>query len=227
MALTQHQEIVAEHVVRTIGSIEGVFELGRPQTESLPMALLHVPATEFKPFHLLVTAGMSAEAMTLPDDLEAEPPTRVELVLGLPEDWPLMNPGPEHAWPVRLLADLARFPSEFSGWIGEGHTIPNGDPMVPYAASTQTACALIAPALSVPGDGQTIRLPGDAQAQLLGVVPLFPYEVDLKLKEGSAGLFERLDAHRVTEVLDPHRRSVAGELLDLLDRAHGTGAKKP
>lgn len=222
MPLTPYQEAIADHVAREIGPIHGIFELAPAQEASLPMAVLHVPATEFKPFQLLVTAGMSAEPMPVPEDLEGpRPDPFIELVIGLPADWPTENPGEAHAWPIRLLADLATFPSEFGSWLGEGHTIPHGDPMVPYAPGTQMCCALVAPALTIPQEGQLIPLGPGRAARLFGVVPLFEREVELKLNEGVARLFERLDEHRVTEVLSPDRRSVAGTLLDLLDRRQG------
>ncbi len=226
MALNPHQELVAEHVAAHIGPVTGVFELSPAQDGSLPLALLHVPATEYKPFQVLVSAGMSAEPMAVPDDLDPAPPARVELLIALPGDWSLERPTPEQVWPIRLLADLARFPSEFGGWIAAGHTIPNGDPMVPYGPATQMCCALVAPPLTVPPEAQSVRGPEGELAQLLGLVPLFKGEVDLKLNEGSERLFERLDDHRVNELLDRSRRSVAGSLLDLLDRKSGRKPKR-
>lgn len=217
MDLNPHQEAVADYVVHHLGPIHGMITLGAPRPEALSLLLLHVPPTEHKPFHLLVSAGMSAQTMPVPEDLEGErPPSRIELVLGLPPEWPVESGRAEHAWPLRLLAHLARLPSEAGAWLGEGHTIPHGDPMRPYAPGTQLCCALIAPPLAVPPEVQIIPLPGGS-AQLLAVVPLFEREVETKLTEGSEKLFERLDQHGVNEVLNPTRRAVAGALLDLLD----------
>jgi hypothetical protein len=216
--LTPHQEAIADYTVQNLGPIQGMFDLAPPGPESLPMKLLYVPATEHKPFQLLVSAGMSAQAMAIPEDFEGDPPPdRVELLIGLPPDWPVEQARGEHVWPLRLLAHLARLPSEATGWLCEGHTIPNGDPAHPYAPSTELSCALIAPPLVIPPEARTIPLPEGAAAQLLAVVPLFEREVEAKLKEGVDKLFERLDAHGVNEVLFPGRRAVAGDLLDLLD----------
>lgn len=217
MVLNQYQDAVARHVVEHIGSIHGLIQRPKRDESSVDLALLHVPATDSKPFQVLVTAGMAEQPMKVPTDLEETPPERVELMFGLPAEWPIEGAGPEHQWPLHLLSDLATFPHEFGGWLGEGHTIPNGDPMEPYSPGLQFACALIAPSLILPPEAQLVPLPADRVAHLLGVVPLFEREVELKVKEGATSLYERLDRHRVTEVFDPSRRAVAGALLDLMD----------
>lgn len=206
----------------SIGPIHGIFELGLGPEGNHPLALLHVPATEHKPFQLLMTAGMSAQPMKIPDEVEPPiPPDRIELAIGLPPDWKVDDPESEQAWPIWLLAELGRFPTESGGWLGQGHTLPNGDPMKPYASSTQTCCALVAPALTMPREAREIPLPGDAFAVIHGVVPLFEREVELKLEKGVDALLRKLDEHRVSELLDPKRRSVAGTLLEMLDKRRG------
>lgn len=220
MELTPHQEAVADFVFERFGPIEGMFDLAGPRPESIPLKLMYLPATEEKPFQLLATSGMCAQPMDIPEELDGDevpPPRRIELLMGLPPDWPVTAATGEQMWPLRLMSHLARLPSEATGWLGEGHTIPNGDPMITYAPSTQFCCALIAPPLLLPTEEQVIELPEGQAARLLAVVPLFEKEVDTKLKDGADALFDRLDAHKVNEVLMPGRRAVSGDLIDLLD----------
>lgn len=208
---------MATHVAAEIGPVHGIIALGQPRPESLPLALLHVPATDHKPFQVLVTAGMSAYAMDIPEDVEDDPASRIELALALPPDWPVESAAAEDMWPIRLLAQLARFPSEAQQWLVEGHTIPNGHPPHPYAPNTELSCALIAPVLTMPPEAQVLRV-ANGEVRILAVVPVYDREVELKVNEGSQALFERLDEHRITEILDPQRRAVAGgTLFDLLD----------
>lgn len=211
MQLSSHQEIIAEHVAKNVGPIQGIVTI--PQTE---LALLHVPATEHKPFQLLITAGMSANPMPIPDD-EPENPSRIELSIGLPPEWPVEQPESKHSWPLNLLANLAQFPQAYNAWLGVGHTIPHGQPMRPYDPSTQLCCALIAPSLVLTPEAQEITIQ-NSTANIRAIVPLFEREVDLKLEEDANSLFHRLDQHKISEVLNPNRRSVAGALLDLLDQ---------
>ncbi|MBX2813000.1 MAG: suppressor of fused domain protein [Myxococcales bacterium] len=214
MQLNAEQERIAEHVTQQIGPIHGIIELPAPVTR---VAVLHVPATQYKPFQVLCTAGMSATPMPVPED-EPERPQRIELMLGLPADWSVASSEQQHTWPARLLASLALFPQKYAAWLGVGHTVPHGEPMQPYDSSTQLCCALIAPPLSLPPEAQTITTIAKHQAHMLAVVPLFEHEVNLKLEQNVNTLFERLDNQQVNEVIDPHRRSVAGALIDLLDR---------
>lgn len=208
--LSELQDRFALHVAQEIGPVHGIIELNGA---SMPLALLHVPATDTKPFQVLISAGLSARAMDVPPEFEEEAPHRLELMLGLPRDWPIQSPSPDHGWPMRLLADTARFVADGGGWLMEGHTLPNGDPMRPYHPSTQMACALVAPPLSLRDEAKT----GPQGTSILALVPLFPSEVQLKLNEGVDQLLSRLDDHQVSEVLFPGRRAVAGTLLDLLD----------
>lgn len=217
MSLSLEQDAVATHVAHEIGPVHGIIALGKPRPEALPLALLHVPATEHKPFQVLVSAGMSAYRMTIPEDVEDDPADRIELALALPPDWNVQSSDPNDVWPLRLLARLARFPSEAEEWLCEGHTIPNGNPPHPFSPNTQLSCALIAPPLTLPPEAQAFRAPhGDLR--ILAVVPLYDREVEFKVNEGSQALFERLDEYEITEIIDPERRAVAGgTLFDLLD----------
>ena len=224
MPLTEHQERVADHVVATIGSIEGIVEIAPRTPEAPPIALLHVPATEHKPFQVLISAGLSTAPMRVPKEVQAElekdgedpAPERVELLLGLPPSWPVGRPEPEHAWPLRLLAQLASFPHEAGAWFMSGHTIPNFVDGA-YAPTTQMDCALLAKPRNLLDEAMTIPLP-EGPAEILGVVPLYPREVELKREQGVKRLLERLEEERVSEVLVPDREAVAGILLDLLKR---------
>ena len=178
--------------------------------------MLHVPATDHKPFQVLVTAGMSSQTMEIPEE-QTNIARNIELMLGLPADWPLEDPSPTFVWPLKLLLSLARFPFTFEGgWLSVGHTIPNGQPMCSYDSSTQLCCALVAPPLSVSESARRFATE-TKDVHLLALVPLFEHEVTFKLEEGTDALLQRLDQHRVNEVLNPTRRAVAGTLLDLMD----------
>jgi hypothetical protein len=48
------------------------------------------------------------------------------------------------------------------------------------------------------------------EVALLAMLPLLPDELEMKLTEGVDGLLDGLDAHGVTELLDPDRPSVLG-----------------
>lgn len=212
-------DAVYAHVADTIGPIAGAVEL---PTEAGPMALIHVPATEHKPFQVLVTAGLSRYAMPIPEDEQDEAVCpHAELTLALPPDWPIDEAHFSQvvwSWPLRLLASVAAFPPAYAAWLAPGHTIPNGDPPKPYVEGLDFSGVLIAPPLLLLPEARRFRGP-EGPVELLAVVPLFEREMELKTEKGAAELFSRLDRHGVTELLNVHRRATAGMLLDLLDGA--------
>src|SRR5690625_6616776 len=55
---------------------------------------------------------------------------RMELMLALPRGWPGLDPlegealaREENFWPLRLLKDVARYPSSFDAYLSWGHTV--------------------------------------------------------------------------------------------------------
>lgn len=103
---------------------------------------------------------------------------------------------------------LARLPHEYGTWIGEWHSVPNGDPAQPYATDTPFAGVVVTPMLRVPPEARTIDV-GGIRIALLALIPLHPEEMAIKVERGTDALIEVLDRGRVTELLDPRRPSYA------------------
>lgn len=165
--------------------------------------------TAERPYQTLVTSGMSERPMTVPEGSGISP--YAELVLCLPADWPLTQEALRDdatGWPVRVLKQVARLPHEYGTWIGEWHSVPNGDPAEPYADGTPFAGVVVTPMLNVPPEARTITVPGGTEINLLALVPLHPAEVRLKVTEGTNALVAALDRGRVSELLDPDRPSL-------------------
>ena len=207
-------DAIAEHVTQHVGPVTDVFHEARPHLFQLDV--LVVGPQEARPYATLVTCGMSTLPMRIPienpDDLGRVPELRyAELLLCLPPDWPLAPEAfqnEEHYWPVRWLKKLARFPHLHEGWLGLGHTVPNGDPPEPFAANTRLSGWLVDQPLLFPADLQKLRA-GDKTINFYAIVPLYDEEMTLKVRKGSAALAHLLDRSGVSELIDPARRSVA------------------
>lgn len=198
-------EAIEAHVERHIGPIEQVYhELVSPYVH---LDVLEVPAHDDRPWHTLVTCGMSAQPMVVPDP---ELPRYAELVISLPPTWPLDKDvwqDERHYWPVRLLKQLARLPHEYETWLGIGHTVPNGDPPEPYAPDTALCGALIAPVLGWPEGAETLETE-DGPLNFYGVIALHAEEMELKLEQGVEALVGPFDHAGVSELVDAKRPSV-------------------
>lgn len=165
--------------------------------------VLVVAPTPERPVSVLVTCGMSQRPMPGRDG-----PLWAELMMMVPEGFPLFDDTFERAgWPLTMLQGLAHIPHDFDTLLWWGHTVPNDDPAVPYADSTEMCCALIGERLLKPEGFDTLNYDGHDVA-FLAVYPLLPAEVDCKLEQGAQALFERLEDGGVTEVLRETRASV-------------------
>lgn len=200
---------IRSHVERHIGRIGHVFP-GDPARATADV--LHVKPISSRPYHTLVTAGMCDIAMQVPP--EANAPRRIELMMTLPESWPLGNdPSDERAhWPTRLLQSLSRWPREHAGWLGWGRTVPNGDPPQPLAPRTALCGVIVVPSLLVPVAFYEIQIDGERVA-FYSAIPLYREELELQAREGMKPLLELLLHNDINDVVDIKRRNVAKKKL--------------
>lgn len=203
-----HIEAISAHIARHLGPISGVFH-------EIISDLVHidvhvVPASEPFPYLRLVTSGMSDLPMTLPEGAPGS--AYMELMVTLPADWPINGDAFEderNYWPVRLLKTLARLPHEYDTWLGFGHTIPNGHPAEPYAPGVGFDGAIVLPPVTAPEGFGTLQLDDARTIEFMSIVPLYPEEMDLKLKKDAEALLDRFDAKNIQDVIVPGRVNVA------------------
>jgi hypothetical protein len=200
-------ERIGDHIARYCGKVETV--LHELISDLVHIDVHWVAPTQQRPFHTLVTSGMSDRPMSVPPGVDQG--AYAELMLCLPPDWPMTQEafGDEnYYWPIRWLKTLARFPHEYETWLSWGHTLPNGDPPEPYAGNTQFCCAiLLSPVLSGEGFGQ-LKVDESKTINFYSFVPLYAEEVDFKLQSGAEALVERFAKNRVTELVDIRRANV-------------------
>ncbi|MGI5244270.1 suppressor of fused domain protein [Dactylosporangium sp. CA-139066] len=198
---------IDRHVEEFFGPVEFVWH--EIASHLIQAHVYVVEPTERRPYRTLMTVGMSALPMRVPDGHEVSP--FAELMIALPADWPLSDASirdERYGWPVRVLKEVARLPFQYGTWIGEWHSVPNGDPAEPYAQGVPFAGVVVTPMLRVPAEARTIDAGGGTTIDLLALVPLHPAEVALKVQRGTDALIEVMDRGRVTELLDPARPSL-------------------
>lgn len=202
-------EAIGDHIEKHIGKIEIVMH-------EIASDLVHIdvhivePAAE-RPFYTLITSGMSDLPMTVPEG--AEEFRFAELLICLPADWDMPNvydtmTDEERWWPIRWLKYLARFPHEYDTWLGQGHTIPNGDPPMPFAVDTQLCCALLMPPLLFGDEFMSLKISESKTINFYALLPLYKEEMEFKLKRGGEKLYDRFDQEGINELLDINRKNV-------------------
>jgi len=212
----------------TLEELEGKLAaaFGKPKTvlHELISELVHldvhlVPPSPQNNHWTLFTTGMSDLPMHVPEgveDLEF-----AELVLMLPPEWPVdrltVTPPPQDAeawyWPVRWLKQLARLPHAYETWLGPGHTVPNGDPVRPFAPETKLCAFVLLPPVSVPGDARRMKLSDGRTVNIYVLHALHLEELNLKLNRGIEALLDAFDSGNVSEVLDISRKSTVRKKL--------------
>jgi hypothetical protein len=201
-------DAVDRHLNHFIGPVATVYH--EIVSDLVHVDIHMVPADSDRPFHALVTSGMSDRRMHIPEELQGQVPSWAELMILLPPEWPLDQAtwnDERHYWPIRQLKILARLPHEYETWLGIWHSLPNGDPPEPFADNTRFCATMLAPPLRFPEEFRTIRADDGREIALFAVLPLLPDELQAKLEYGVDVLFDGFDSHGVTELFDPGRGS--------------------
>jgi len=207
-------EKLSAHIEKNVGPIGTVYH--EIVSDLIHLDVHHVPPTLPRPYHVLVTTGMSDRPMKVPEG--AEEVRHVELSLCLPPEWPLTEEAfqeERHYWPVRWLKQLARFPHEYDTWLGWGHTMPNGDPPEPLGPGTKFCGVLLLPSLVLGRSMDVCEIGPEKRVHFLAVWPLYREEMDFKLKRGAEALLERFAKHGVRDLVEIARRNTCPRFLGL------------
>jgi len=200
-------EQISDHIERYIGEVGMVFH--EIISDTVHIDVHHVKPTKERPFHTLVTSGMSDLPMLVSDDVEA---TRyMELMVTLPKFWQIDDESfkdEEWYWPVRQLKHLARFPHKYNTWLGWGHTLPNGDPAEPFADNTLLNGVILLPSVSVTQDFYSLTIDEGKTIEFFSIVPLYEEEMNLKLNKGSGVLLEKFDKNGINDLIVVDRKNV-------------------
>ena len=201
-------DIIEKHIEHYYGNFEFVFH--EKVSPDIHVDICLIPPSEECNWYTLVTMGMGAHLMNVPNQLKEEQLERAELVICLPEYWKLDK---EHLkdekwyWPIRLLKELARFPGENNTWLGWGHTVSYDGPL----SYTTELCAsiLINPPCGNIG-GNTCTLPDGEEVNFYQVIPLYRDELEYKLKNGTQKLLDKMNDNIL--LVNPHRLNVLNQI---------------
>ncbi len=193
---------VADHLQQLFGTSGRL--LSEDIASGMPVDVRWVPSSAERPFELLVSEGMSARPMSLPEDHEQiETWRHAELCLFLPAGFKVE----QEVWPLRLLRSLARLPHAHGTWIGRGHVIPNGEPPRPYARGLALCGAVIVP----PGAlaDTLFEVPGEPPLHIFRVLPVTARELHLRVEQGMDALAAALQRAfpKPLTLLNPARAS--------------------
>src|SRR5262249_25694304 len=146
---------------------------------------LHIiPASTDRPYHVIITTGMSDRPMITKDGASHY----CELLLALPPDWPIRKEDfndEKFWWPFRHLKQTARFPHVVKTLLWYGHTVANEDPPRPFH-QTVPYCGGI---LSIPAlcqkEAWSIHVREGKEVFFFSFLPLYDAELRFAWEKGS------------------------------------------
>ena len=198
----EEMEAVEGHIQQYFGKVENVFhELVSPD---IHVDICMVPPTEERDYCTLVTMGMGAHRMNVPEELVEYKLERAELAIALPADWKLDQESMKDEkwyWPIRLLKSLARLPINSDSWLGHGHTVENREP---FADNTKLCTATLIGPQDTEDGSEVCTLPGGEEVNFYQVIPLYEDELDYKLEHDTDALLNKMRG--ISFVVNPTRQ---------------------
>lgn len=200
----EESEAIEEHIKEYFGDFPTVFhELVSPD---IHCDICVVPPTKERNYYTLLTMGMGAHVMDIPEELDAEKFGRAELLICLPPDWKLGENKDEWFWPIDMLKSLARLPINCETWLGWGHTVDNGDS---FADNTKLCGSLLIYPEDVEQGADFCELPSGERVNFFEVLPIYRGEMMFKRDNDTHALLERMS--EVSHVVDINREPVCEE----------------
>ncbi len=195
-------EAVEGHIQQYFGNFETVFhELVSPD---IHVDICVVPPSEERDYYTLVTMGMGAHRMHVPEELAEYKLERAELAIALPKEWKLEQESMQDErwyWPIRLLKVLARLPIECDTWLGFGHTMDHEED---FANGTKLCAAILTDPQNTEDGGEVCTLPGGEEVNFYQVIPLYRDELDYKLEHDADALLDKMAG--ISFVVQPDRQ---------------------
>ena len=198
----EEMNAVEEHIQQYFGKFENVFhELDSPD---IHVDICVVPPSEERDYYTLVTMGMGAHRMNVPEELAEYKLERAELAIALPGNWKLKHENLKNErwyWPIRLLKTLARLPIASDTWLGFGHTMDNEDD---FAKDTKLCAAMLTGPQDTEDGSEVCTLPNGEEVNFYQVIPLYRDELEYKLAHDADALLDKMNG--ISFVVEPDRQ---------------------
>ena len=198
-------EALEDYITQQYGEIETVFhELKSPDVH---LDIYVIKPTQQENYYKLVTIGVGAYQMQVPQELQNLGMDRAELVTFLPADWNIKGTKEEDYWPIRMMKTVGRLPIWYKTWIGEGHSIASEDGN-PYAGNTKQNSCFLLRSMSEEGEERSLLLPSGKKVRFYQIIPTYQEEMDYKLKNGCQALVQKLYENDIDMLINSQRKNV-------------------
>lgn len=194
------------YIQKSLGEYQDVFhEIVSPD---IHLDVIIVPPTEEAPFYKLVTMGMGAYAMNVPEELKKDYNLEhAELMLFLPADWDIRSTEEKNYWPIRQLKALGRLPIQCDTWLGFGHTVHANADFAPVAENTGFNSFVLLSACDITMQPMELTLSSGRKINFYQLFPLYQEEVDFKLSHSLDELIDKFADEALDPVININRKN--------------------
>ena len=207
---SHEMQTVEDHIIKHFGSISRIIPV--EESENLDLRIFVIEPTKERDFYTLITCGMGAYKMELPDDFKDTDLDRIELLMYLSPDWnmdlALSKPTglitgetvtpifgsmyDEWNYPVKVLKNLAQAPVDNDSYFVMGNIMDDEEPLSP--STNDTGGILISPAY-ISEEERICTLPDGEKVGFLQIMPIQSFEIDHAADLDQSLIFHRMIFH--------------------------------
>lgn len=187
------------YISKNFGNISKVYhELYSPD---IHVDIIIIPPTPEQNFYKLITEGVGAYKMNVPEMVKQFELERMELITYLPPDWD-MKIDKQYGWIISNLKLIGRLPISQDTLICSGQTVS-------YYNSDKIKDNIFCASLLIPASNNKkqldFRFDRKGKINFYQIIPLYKEELEYKLDNGLEALIDVLDENQLDLVVDFNR----------------------
>lgn len=201
-------DVIEEHLASFFDEDADIVVLHEKVSELIHRDIYVIKATAQRPFHILLSSGMSALPMTV--DKGDEDYAFAELMCLLPKDWNLEYNAladERNYWPIRIMKELMLLPHANKTYLGFGHSLGHEEDEE-FAEGIGFNAVMLAYSMELSSDFTQIELDDNTLIDIYTLIPLYKEELIFKKENGANSLLEKFDQAGIEEVLNVGRKNV-------------------
>ncbi len=199
------------HLEKYLGQFEAIYKQMIPTNP--PIDILYFKGEKA---NALVTSGMRKLPMNIPSELKDY--QNIELMMYVDKHFDLSTEGlrqHENAWLIKLLADMAVYPSMTNSYLGWGHIVGNGMNMEPYDESVKYCGAIVYPSINEVDVNFSRYKENNVNVFIYNVMPLYKEELKFVQEQSGEQFVNLMASMGVSQIITPKRMNVVSRMKSL------------
>ena len=199
---------IDEHLNQFFDKNEDIVVLDEIESEVIHRNIFIIKSNKERPYHILLSCGMSAIPMKIPEDIESS--EFCEVMMLLPKDWNIeyeFFDDERNYWPFRLIKELMMLPHPNKTWLGYGHTFEYEE-NEEYAENVGFNSVILLNSIELSKEFTEIKLNDNKVIDIYTLIPLYKEELIFKKENGTSKLLEKFDDFDIDEIIKIGRKNV-------------------